>query len=311
MHVQTRVVSLEPAGHVSRPHTRSNAPLTPCVRGLCHGIPARFLPARTGRSGTVVPDALEAVAIGACGSWLPLRSGARMRSIGFDCSASPNKPTPLQPCCRDVALACTPAAVTLALCAQDGFAPYRGIAQVTYGWGLTAQGEAAPGLALRPQGLVAGRRVRRVTPLLSGAAGRSRCAAGAAGGGAGRAGGRAGDDRGLWGVLVCGGGAPAVRHLAHAGRDTHGPIGSWGTPGLSPCTVLRGSGGASVPGVAHGPAPGGHIPGAAGGAEPGAGVQPPGQAKHLTGRMEIPIAIAPGNVLGMFMVGAPTRQVAR
>ena len=75
------------------------------------------------------------------------------------CSASPNKPTPLQPCCRNVALACTPAAVTFVLCAQDGFAPYRGIAQVTYGWGLVAQGEAAPGLALWPQGLVAGRRV--------------------------------------------------------------------------------------------------------------------------------------------------------
>ena len=34
-----------------------------------------------------------------------------------DCSASPNTPTPLQPYCRDVALACPPAAVTLALCA--------------------------------------------------------------------------------------------------------------------------------------------------------------------------------------------------
>src|SRR2546430_14517743 len=37
-----------------------------CVRGLCHGIPSRFLPARADRSGGVVPDALWAVAIGAC-----------------------------------------------------------------------------------------------------------------------------------------------------------------------------------------------------------------------------------------------------
>ena len=35
-------------------------------RGLYHGIPSRFLPARAGRPGVVVPDALWAVAIGAC-----------------------------------------------------------------------------------------------------------------------------------------------------------------------------------------------------------------------------------------------------
>src|SRR5262249_4404421 len=46
--------------------TRYNAPFTIFVRGLCHGIPSRFLPARADRSGVGVPDALWAVAIGAC-----------------------------------------------------------------------------------------------------------------------------------------------------------------------------------------------------------------------------------------------------
>src|SRR6266446_7039864 len=43
-----------------------NAPFTTCVRGLCHGIPSRFLPTRADRPGVGVPDALWAVAIGAC-----------------------------------------------------------------------------------------------------------------------------------------------------------------------------------------------------------------------------------------------------
>src|SRR2546428_11797259 len=60
------VVYLQPAGNSSCPEARYTAPFTPCVRGLCHGIPSRFLPARADRSGVVVPDALWAVAIGAC-----------------------------------------------------------------------------------------------------------------------------------------------------------------------------------------------------------------------------------------------------
>src|SRR2546426_396276 len=60
------VVYLYPAGNSSCPKTRYNAPFTTCVRGLCHGIPSRFLPARADRPGVVVPDTLWAVAIGAC-----------------------------------------------------------------------------------------------------------------------------------------------------------------------------------------------------------------------------------------------------
>ena len=41
---------------------------TICVRGLCHGIPPRFLLARADRCSVVVPEALWAVAIGAYGS---------------------------------------------------------------------------------------------------------------------------------------------------------------------------------------------------------------------------------------------------
>src|SRR5262249_59225811 len=48
--------------------TRYNAPFTTSVRGLCHGIPSRFLPARADRPGVGVPDALWAVAIGAYGN---------------------------------------------------------------------------------------------------------------------------------------------------------------------------------------------------------------------------------------------------
>jgi len=44
-------------------------------------------------------------------------------------------------------------------------------------------------------------------------------------------------------------------------------------------------------------------------AEPGAGVQPSDQAKHLTGGMKVPIAIAPLNVPGMVMAGAPALKV--
>src|SRR5205823_10171771 len=43
-------------------------PSTICVRGHCHDIQPRFLPARTDRPGVGVPDALWAVAIGAYGS---------------------------------------------------------------------------------------------------------------------------------------------------------------------------------------------------------------------------------------------------
>src|SRR5215510_14114653 len=46
--------------------TRYNASFTTYMRGLCHGISSRFLPARADRPGVGVPDALWAVAIGAC-----------------------------------------------------------------------------------------------------------------------------------------------------------------------------------------------------------------------------------------------------
>src|SRR5262249_4841744 len=46
--------------------TRYNAPFTTSARGLCHGIPSRFLPARADRPGVGVPETLWAVAIGAC-----------------------------------------------------------------------------------------------------------------------------------------------------------------------------------------------------------------------------------------------------
>ena len=59
------VVSLQPAGNSDRPPIRYNAPFTTCVRGLCHGIQPRFLPARADCPGVVVSHALLVVAIGA------------------------------------------------------------------------------------------------------------------------------------------------------------------------------------------------------------------------------------------------------
>src|SRR5215510_13507406 len=63
---QRRVVYLQRAGNSSCLKTRYNASFTTYMRGLCHGIPSRFLPARADRPGVGVPDALWAVAIGAC-----------------------------------------------------------------------------------------------------------------------------------------------------------------------------------------------------------------------------------------------------
>src|SRR5712692_2914785 len=63
--VRQRALCL-PSGNSSHTKTRYNAPFTTCVRGLCHGIPSRFLPTRADRPGVGVPDALWAVAIGAC-----------------------------------------------------------------------------------------------------------------------------------------------------------------------------------------------------------------------------------------------------
>src|SRR5262249_31431887 len=40
--------------------TRYNAPFTTSARGLCHGIPSRFLPARADRPGVGVPETLWA-----------------------------------------------------------------------------------------------------------------------------------------------------------------------------------------------------------------------------------------------------------
>src|SRR5437867_10355796 len=59
------VVYLQPAGNFDRPPIRYNAPFTTGVRGLCHGIQPRFLPACADRPGVGVPDALRTVAIGA------------------------------------------------------------------------------------------------------------------------------------------------------------------------------------------------------------------------------------------------------
>ena len=63
--VTTLVVYLQPAGNSNRPPIRYNAPFTTGVRGLCHGIEPRCLPARADRSGVVVSHALVGVAIGA------------------------------------------------------------------------------------------------------------------------------------------------------------------------------------------------------------------------------------------------------
>src|SRR6266540_5855322 len=59
------VVYLQPAGNSDRPPIRYNTPFTTCVRGLCHGIPPRFLPAHADRPAVVVSHALLGVAIGA------------------------------------------------------------------------------------------------------------------------------------------------------------------------------------------------------------------------------------------------------
>ena len=56
---------LQPAGNFDRPPIRYNAPFTTGVRGLCHGIQPRFLPARADRLGVGVSHALLGVAIGA------------------------------------------------------------------------------------------------------------------------------------------------------------------------------------------------------------------------------------------------------
>jgi integrase len=59
------VVYLQPAGNSNRPPIRYNAPFTTGVRGLCHGIEPRWLPAHADRSGVVVSHTLVVVAIGA------------------------------------------------------------------------------------------------------------------------------------------------------------------------------------------------------------------------------------------------------
>src|SRR2546425_9638856 len=59
-----RVVYLQPAGNSDRPPIRYNTPFTTCVRGLCHGIQPRFLPAHADRFGVGVSHALLVVAIG-------------------------------------------------------------------------------------------------------------------------------------------------------------------------------------------------------------------------------------------------------
>src|SRR5262249_7349190 len=60
-----RVVYLQPAGNSCCLKTWYNASFTTYMRGLCHGLPSRFLPARADRLGVGVTDALWAVAIGA------------------------------------------------------------------------------------------------------------------------------------------------------------------------------------------------------------------------------------------------------
>ena len=64
---QPWVVSLQRAGNSDRPPIRYNTPFTICVKGLCHGLQPRVLPACADRSGVVVSHALLGVAIGARG----------------------------------------------------------------------------------------------------------------------------------------------------------------------------------------------------------------------------------------------------
>ena len=118
---------------------------TPGTRPLFLGLPVRGLSVRLGHPGVVVPDAREAGALGAYCSWLS-------EEAAHACAASPHTPTQRQPYCRDVARVCPPAAVPRARCAQESITQYWGIPQVTNGGGLAAQGEAATGLALMPQG---------------------------------------------------------------------------------------------------------------------------------------------------------------
>jgi predicted ATPase/class 3 adenylate cyclase/DNA-binding winged helix-turn-helix (wHTH) protein len=80
---------------------------------------------------------------------------AHERTLPFSQAGAYSFATQLQQCCRDVAMACTQATATIAFCQQYGFAQYLGIAQVTYGWTLAAQGQVEAGLALMQQGLVA------------------------------------------------------------------------------------------------------------------------------------------------------------
>src|SRR5215471_2594345 len=59
------VVYLQRAGNSDRSPIRYNTPFTTCVRGLCHGIQPRFLPAHADRPAVGVSHALLGVAIGA------------------------------------------------------------------------------------------------------------------------------------------------------------------------------------------------------------------------------------------------------
>jgi hypothetical protein len=71
--------------------------LLPVCRGLCHGIPSRFLPARAGRPGVVVPDALWAVAIGACCSSPNATQAAAAPVQALPKSPSPFRVSPVNP----------------------------------------------------------------------------------------------------------------------------------------------------------------------------------------------------------------------
>src|ERR687886_402550 len=61
----SQVVSLQPAGNADRLPIQYNPPCTTCVRGLGHGSPPRFLPARAEGPGVGVSPALLGVASGA------------------------------------------------------------------------------------------------------------------------------------------------------------------------------------------------------------------------------------------------------
>src|SRR5207253_10349097 len=55
--VRQRALCL-PSGNSDRPPIRYNTPFTTCVRGLCHGIQSRFLPAHADRPAVGVSHAL-------------------------------------------------------------------------------------------------------------------------------------------------------------------------------------------------------------------------------------------------------------